>query len=315
MVLVVCLNPAIDVEWRVDKILREEKNSILETRRWAGGKGINVARWLRHLEVPARVLVPVGGSSGRQLRTLLRVENIPATVVTLFEPTRENVVITEAGGAQSRFNHPGPRVNRSESQNILSRFRRELPEGITHLVLSGSIPRGFGNACYAEMIEIARNRGIETFVDCDGSVFTRAAVARPFLVKPNEFELQQWAVSRAPSVKTVREAAVELAGVTQGWVAVSRGSRGAWLFRRNEMLLAAQAPRVPVLNTLGAGDAFLAGLISAFVKNAAAAEALSVAVAAGTAAVGCAAGELPTCRQIAAVHRGVKVRKLPSDRE
>ena len=48
-ILVVALNPSIDVEWRVDGVRWEEKNSIHSERRWAGGKGVNVARWLRHL--------------------------------------------------------------------------------------------------------------------------------------------------------------------------------------------------------------------------------------------------------------------------
>ena len=315
MVLVVCLNPAIDVEWRVDKILREEKNSILETRRWAGGKGINVARWLQHLGIPARVLLPLGGSSGKRLRTLLRAENIPAAVIPISEATRENVVITEAGGAQFRFNQPGPRMNRRESQTIFSRFRQELAAGTTHVVLSGSIPLGFGQACYAEMIELARMHAIKAFVDCDGPVFAQAAIARPFLVKPNEFELQQWAASRHPGAIPTRQAAAELGGVTGGWVTVSRGPKGAWLFQGNEPALAAKAPRISVLNSLGAGDAFLAGLISGFVDNSTAADTLSVAVAAGTAAVGCAPGELPTRRRMAAMHRCVKVRRLPAARK
>ncbi len=227
MVLVVCLNPAIDVEWRVNKILREEKNSILETRRWAGGKGINVARWLQRLGIPVRVILPLGGASGQQLRTLLSARKISTAVVPISEATRENVVITEAAGAQFRFNHPGPRVNRTESQKILSRFRRELGAGTTHVVLSGSIPPGFHDGCYREMIEIARQGGIKTFVDCDGPVFAKAVVARPFLVKPNEFELQQWAAARGSGTRTARQAAEELAGVTRGWVAVSRGPNGA----------------------------------------------------------------------------------------
>ena len=47
--LVLSLNPAVDAEWRVDRVRWEEKNVLESETRWAGGKGINVARWLRHL--------------------------------------------------------------------------------------------------------------------------------------------------------------------------------------------------------------------------------------------------------------------------
>ena len=45
-ILVIALNPSIDVEWTVPSVRWEEKNTILSERRWAGGKGVNVARWL-----------------------------------------------------------------------------------------------------------------------------------------------------------------------------------------------------------------------------------------------------------------------------
>ena len=47
--LVLSLNPALDLDWRVDGFRIEEKNAILAEVRWAGGKGVNVARWLRFL--------------------------------------------------------------------------------------------------------------------------------------------------------------------------------------------------------------------------------------------------------------------------
>ena len=47
--LILALNPCIDAEWRVDDVLWEEKNNVQSERRWAGGKGVNVVRWLKHL--------------------------------------------------------------------------------------------------------------------------------------------------------------------------------------------------------------------------------------------------------------------------
>src|SRR5436190_697152 len=60
------------------------------------------------------------------------------------------------------------------------------------LILSGSLPRGVPVTAYAQLIRLARRRGVVTLLDCDGLVFTTAIKARPFLVKPNDHELAEW---------------------------------------------------------------------------------------------------------------------------
>src|ERR1043166_5866931 len=58
-ILVTALNPSIDVEGRVSTVHGEEKNTILSERRWAGGKGVNVARWIRPLGGDPALLLPL----------------------------------------------------------------------------------------------------------------------------------------------------------------------------------------------------------------------------------------------------------------
>ena len=61
--VVLALNPSVDVEWQVDHVRWEEKNNVLRERRWAGGKGVNVARWLRYLGAKPELILPLGGDS------------------------------------------------------------------------------------------------------------------------------------------------------------------------------------------------------------------------------------------------------------
>src|SRR5688572_8928172 len=72
--LILALNPSIDAEWRVGDLLWEEKNNVQSARRWAGGKGINVARWLKHLGGKPQLLLPLGGTTGAELAGCLRAE-------------------------------------------------------------------------------------------------------------------------------------------------------------------------------------------------------------------------------------------------
>ena len=95
--LVLALSPSIDAEWRVDDVLWEEKNNVHSERRWAGGKGINVARWLNHLGGKPQLLLPLGGQTGAELGLYLRAEKLPAKIIPLREPTRVNGRILNQG--------------------------------------------------------------------------------------------------------------------------------------------------------------------------------------------------------------------------
>src|SRR6185436_6061427 len=103
-ILVLALNPSIDAEWRVDDVLWEEKNNVQSERRWAGGKGINVARWLRYLGGKPQLLLPLGGSTGNELASYLRAEKIPSKIIRLGQASRVNVIVTTGQGRQMRFN-------------------------------------------------------------------------------------------------------------------------------------------------------------------------------------------------------------------
>src|SRR6187401_3639757 len=109
--LILALNPSIDAEWRLDDVLWEEKNNVQSERRWAGGKGINVARWLKFLGGKPQLLLPLGGNTGQELAGYLHAEKIPTKVVDLREPTRVNVIVTTSTSRQMRFNPLGPTIS------------------------------------------------------------------------------------------------------------------------------------------------------------------------------------------------------------
>ena len=273
--LILALNPSIDTEWRVDNVLWEEKNNVHSERRWAGGKGINVARWLKHLGGVPHLLLPLGGKTGDELTRYLRAERIPATIVRLREPTRVNVIITTSVGRQMRFNPLGPKLSRTEWREVLKsvvgsarRADRTPQRGVPTfrnrfnlLILSGSLPRGVPVTAYAQLIRLARRFGVRTLLDCDGPAFAAAIKARPFLVKPNEHELAQWWRTPLHSETEILRAARALSAQTRGWVLVSRGAKRGLLVNHAEGFeFFAMPPRVKPRNTVGAGDALLAAV-------------------------------------------------------
>jgi 1-phosphofructokinase family hexose kinase len=308
--LVLALNPSIDTEWRVTRVLWGEKNTILSAREWPGGKGINVVRWMRHLEQDAKLLVPLGGATGSKLRHGLQQEKLPIRVIRLRHESRINVVVSATDGRQLRFNPPGPDWSAAEKVQLWHELRRLMPK-TTCLTLSGSLPPGLPVDTYARAIRLARQAGVKTVLDCDGPAFKQAVRTKPFLVKPNEHELAQWRGRPLISRSSILQAARSLSAVTGGWVLVSRGRQAAFLINQKEKIeLSLNPPRTKAINTVGAGDAMLAAVTRELEKNALPEEWLRWGVAAGTAAVGHVAGKLPPYREIVRLARKLTVQRI-----
>ncbi|MDB6018820.1 MAG: tagatose-6-phosphate kinase [Pedosphaera sp.] len=292
-VLVLALNPSIDAEWRVDGVQWEEKNTIQAERRWAGGKGINVARWLRHLGDQPCLLLPLGGDTGAELARYLREEKFSTRIVSVREASRVNTIVSTASQGQLRFNQSGPELSRAELRAILEETSR-LTGKASCVVLSGSLPRGVPADVYGRITKRACRAGVKTILDCDGEALRAAVGAHPFLVKPNAHELAQWSGRKLGSEASLLSAARGLSKATRGWVLVSRGPAGGLLVNDREgATFYARPPRLKAVHTIGAGDAMVAAVAQQIEAGAGPAEWLRWGVAAGSAATQCVAGKLP----------------------
>ena len=127
IVLVFSLNPSVDVEWLVPSVVWEEKNNILSERRWAGGKGVNVARWLNFLaqsqsrggvELETKLCLPLGGATGREMEQYLSAEKLSCQVIPVAQSTRANIIVTTDARRQLRFNPLGPELSDLEWRRI-----------------------------------------------------------------------------------------------------------------------------------------------------------------------------------------------------
>jgi len=306
-VLVTALNPSIDAEWIVPWVVWEEKNVLSGERRWPGGKGINVSRWLKHLGVPARLVLPLGGGSGRELALGLRQEGVAARVVRLADATRVNVIVTTAAQGQLRFNAPGPCLTAHHWRCLCDETRRGL-KSAGCLVLSGSLPLGLPPDAYAQLIGMAHAAGVPALLDCEGEPLRLAVAARPFLVKPNEHELRAWRGSAWRGADACRTAARALSRVTGGWVLVSRGAAAAWLVHAKQgICLQALPPKVRPVNTVGAGDALLAAVAARIRAGDSPVNWLRHGLAAGSAAAVTPAGRLPGAARVRRLAATIRV--------
>ncbi|MCL5980397.1 MAG: PfkB family carbohydrate kinase, partial [Gammaproteobacteria bacterium] len=109
----------------------------------------------------------------------------------------------------------------------------------------------------------------------------QAVPHRPFLIKPNRYELELLRNRQLPRMEDVASEARAIQREGIQYVCVSLGGDGALLVGPAGSYFA-KAPAVAVKSTVGAGDSMVGGLVAALAKGQTAGEALRLAVACGS---------------------------------
>lgn len=260
MIYTLTLNPAIDYTVFLDHMEPGEVNRTTKEAISWGGKGINVSRMLNVFGIPNTALGLIAGFTGRALAEGLAAENIRTDFITLARGrTRINVKIrTEK---ETEINSMGPGISSGEFDLLLTKLRA-LSASDT-LILSGNAPSSITPVMYEDLLRAITHSRARFIADVSGNALRMAVRYRPFLIKPNKKELSDF-VSRALSddMEDIKEAANEAIVKGAQNVLVSLGSNGALLINRNGCI-SAPAPQGEVISSVGAGDALLAGFISA----------------------------------------------------
>ena len=287
MILVVALNPALDVTHHVPGVDWAGVNRPAVVWARAGGKGLNVARTLRAIGAEVQVAGFAGGVTGEQVESELGELGVRAALTRISGETRRTfAVVDTVRGDAALFNEPGPPVAPDEYAAFRGAYEKELP-GCTAVVLSGSLPPGLSPGTYAELGGMAAAAGVPAVLDAHGEALLRGAAARPAIVKPNLAELEALAgrrLSTANGVDTdaVALAARELRAAGPQAVVVTLGAGGLWAVTADGSWRAVPPGEVRG-NPTGAGDAVAAGLVHGLVEGRPWEERLRHAVALGAA--------------------------------
>lgn len=280
-VVTVTPNPSVDRTLEVDRLLVGEVNRAHTAHVDPGGKGVNVARALAANGVEARAVVPLGGREGDLVRDLLKAAGIEPHEVPVAGATRTNVAIVSPDGAVTKVNAAGRPLSADELDALRKATIGAL-DGAAWLTACGSLPPGAPDDLYADLVTAARRAAdVRVAVDTSGAPLERSLAGAPDLVKPNAEELEQLTGRRLRTLGDVLDAAAEVLARDVGAALVSLGADGAVLVDAAGALHATSAP-VTARSTVGAGDATLAGFVSATGGRD---EALVRAVAFGAAAV------------------------------
>lgn len=263
-ILVVSLNPALDVTHHLSSVDWAGVNRPQRVVARPGGKGLNVAFTLRALGAAARVVGLAGGAAGAAVRDGAAAGGVPATFTPVRGETRRSFTVVDAGRGQAAvFNEPGPEVSADEFAAFQAAYLTELATASV-VVLTGSLPPGLEAGSYAELIATARRAGVPAVLDTGGEALRLGAAAGPEIIKPNLAELELAAghslrTLATPDLEAVAAAARDLLASGARSAVVSLGPDGLLGLAGQDCWQVA-SPDVTVRNPTGAGDAVVAGL-------------------------------------------------------
>lgn len=282
MIVTVTANPSLDRTVEVDQLRRGEVLRATATHVHAGGKGVNVSRALVAHDLPTLAVLCTGGYAGVELVALLDDAGVPLAQVPVAGGVRTNLTVVEPDGVVTKLNEPGPGLTRAERDALLCAVADAIGSGTDWVAGCGSLPPGVPSDFYALLVDQAHAHGARAAVDTSGEALAACLAAGPDLVKPNAEELAECAGLPVRTLADAVHAAEILRDRGAKAVLASLGPDGAVLVDDHGATHATARPAGPVLSTVGAGDATLAGFLAA---GGTGERALREAVAWGAAAV------------------------------
>lgn len=262
MVYTVTLNPALDYYLKVNEI-KDDVQTAESTALYYGGKGINVSVILTNLNVENTALGFIGGFIGEKLCCLLSAENINTDFVNIDGETRINVKI--AGAKNFIINAKGPSITLKNEQALIKKISK-IQKG-DYLVLSGSIPGSMGESAYERILECIDSDNINIVADTTGRALRSILKYRPFMIKPNNFELEELFGKKLNTKEEMISAANELQALGARNVLISMGKNGMMLVDEKGDVNTEPIIDGKVKNTTGCGDSSVAGFIAGFIKK------------------------------------------------
>lgn len=283
MITSVCLNPCIDKTARVERFLYGGMNRVTHSRLDGSGKGVNVAVSLRLLGADAACIGFIYRDNGRLITDKLEQYGAAHGFLTYDGAVRINLkVLDDSRQVITEINEAGVAANEAQ----LSAFKdvvRDYASRSDYMVFTGSLPPACPSSFYRTLIELVGDR-CRCVLDAEGETLRTGIEAKPYIIKPNLYELETITGGELATQRDILNAALSFIEQGIGIVMVSLGADGALITDGTTSLYAPVLP-VAVQSTVGAGDSMLAGLLKGLEDGADVEAAFRRAVAAATAGV------------------------------
>lgn len=266
MITSISLNPSIDRTLTVEAFTPGGLNRVVSSSDVAAGKGINVALTVSALGLDAECVGFMYRDSAPLFEKRLMVNSTAYDFIWMDGEARTNIkVFDQSAGVVTELNESGREID-GESLKKMTELVCAHAENSDYLILTGSLPPGCPADYYATLIDAVAGLGCRCVLDADGERLKKGLESRPFMIKPNRFELETMTGRKLESIADIRDAARHYIDQGVEVVAVSLGADGAIILRDDDALYAPKL-NIEVKSTVGAGDSMVAGLIAGFMAD------------------------------------------------
>lgn len=252
-ILTITLNPSIDISYKVEDFSTGEVHRVKEVSKAAGGKGLNVSSVGQTLGLDIHATGFLGGTNGQFIRETVQSKGIRHDFVDVPINTR-NCINIVSNGVHTELLEESETVPPEYGNQLLSKIKSH--EDIEFAVISGSLVKGLSSNIYAEIIQLLNQKGIKVIVDVNATILADILEhnLEIFMIKPNAEEAESYFGSQISLPEQVKQ------------LVVSLGSEGlkSW---SNNGVKAVKVPKIEVQNTVGSGDASIAGFIKGYLDG------------------------------------------------
>ncbi len=282
MIFCITPNPALDITMVVPDFALAQVQRSRHTVVAAGGKGINVARAIQNLGGQPICGGFLGGYTGDRIVDLMHEEDLPHVWTFIKAETRTCCIVADTtSGKATVINDYGPTVSDADWEHFIHDVKHTA-EGKSCICFSGSLPPGSPMDQFVGLVRDLSTTGHTIWVDTSGKSL-QAMIGIPGIgIKVNDDEAGAILGRALATADDCARAAAEIVQHGASGVAITLGARGAVYADPNGAWLAVP-PTVKVMDAVGSGDSFLAGLVVGITRLLPGNEALAYATAAGTA--------------------------------
>ena len=193
MIYTVTFNPSIDYIVAVDSFSCGLINRTIDERMLPGGKGMNVSMMLHNLGIESVALGFLAGFTGDNIRQMLEKKGVVTNFITVEGLSRINVKLrsmeNEIVKEETEINGQGPIINDTAIKALFEKMDTLRAGDV--LVLAGSIPSSIPSTIYMDIMGYLQERDIKIVVDATKDLLKNVLAYQPFLIKPNNYELEE----------------------------------------------------------------------------------------------------------------------------
>lgn len=296
-IVTVTFNPAIDLTTSVKRLVSGPKLRCVQPRIDPGGGGINVSRAIAKLGFTSIAVAAIGGVSGEILKCLIDQEGVEAKWFEIDGDTRQSFTVQdESSSEQYRFVLPGPEWSSAAFVGLLETCS-QLIKADDYVVASGSLPPGVPDDAYHQLAELADQAAADLIIDTSGpalAALVKKGQAGIRILVMDEDEASQLAGIPHVEIDDASKIGTRLiADRVAETIIVTLGGRAA-VVTSPAGKLCLIPPNVQISSKVGAGDSFVAGLVTSLSEGRPFGQALKHAMGTATSAVTTPATELCT---------------------